>query len=287
MGLLVKEKRVVVLTILALLPLGLLSSAFAGAAAAQTNETGAYINGVRFIQYLDDNVALEELKSGNLDTYYFSIPLEAASEIKNIPSLKEYDKLSGSFGLLLNPAPSNDSGALNPLSLREVRYAMNYLIDREFVVDEILKGLGTPLVGPYGINSPEYFNVIDSVESSGLRYNPRLADQIITAAMTKAGALKENGKWMFNGKPVSISILIRSDNQPLRSVGELVASEMERAGFTMKRTYGDLNKANTVVYGSDPQDLGWNIYTEAFGGTGGFVKYNPVIPSQMYSPLFR
>ncbi|MGB8087723.1 MAG: hypothetical protein WCF07_15670, partial [Nitrososphaeraceae archaeon] len=72
MGLLVKEKRVVVLAILALLPLGLLSSAFAGAAAAQTNETGAYINGVRFIQYLDDNVALEELKSGNLDTYYFS-----------------------------------------------------------------------------------------------------------------------------------------------------------------------------------------------------------------------
>ncbi|MFZ0557081.1 MAG: ABC transporter substrate-binding protein [Nitrososphaeraceae archaeon] len=286
MGLLVKEKRVVVLAILALLPLGLLSSAFAGAAAAQTNETGAYVNGVRFIQYLDDNVALEELKSGNLDTYYFSIPLEAASEIKNIPSLKEYDKLSGSFGLLLNPAPSNDSGALNPLSLREVRYAMNYLIDREFVVDEILKGLGTPLVGPYGINSPEYFNVIDSLESSGLRYNPRLAEQIITAAMTEAGALKENGKWMFNGKPVSISILIRSDNQPLRSVGELVASEMERAGFTMKRTYGDLNKANTVVYGSNPQDLGWNIYTEAFGGTGGFVKYNPVIPSQMYAPYF-
>ena len=54
----------------------------------------------------------------------------------------------------------------------------------------------------------------------------------------------------------------------------------------MKRNYGDLNKANTVVYGSDPQDLGWNIYTEAFGGTGGFVKYNPVIPSQMYAPYF-
>ena len=46
---------------------------------------------------------------------------------KNIPNLKEYDKLSGSFGLLLNPAPSNESGSLNPFSLREVRYAMNYL----------------------------------------------------------------------------------------------------------------------------------------------------------------
>lgn len=254
--------------------------------AIQSNGTGAYIDSVRFIQYLDDNVALEELKSGNLDTYYFRIPLEAASEIKNIANLKEYDKLSGSFGLLLNPAPSNNSNSLNPFSLREVRYAMNYLIDRAFVVDEILKGLGTPLLGPYGIFSPEYFNVIDTVESSGLTYNPRLADHIITGAMNKAGAQKENGKWTFNGHPVSISILIRSDNQPLRSVGELVASELEKAGFTVSRNYGDLNKANTVVYGSNPQDLGWNIYTEAFGGTGGFVKYNPVIPSQMYAPYF-
>ena len=273
-----------VLPVLALLSLILFASA--PASAAQSNNSGAYIDGVRFIQYLDDNVALEELKSGNLDTYYFRIPLEAASEIKNIPGLKEYDKLSGSFGLLLNPSPSNGPGSLNPFSLREVRYAMNYLIDREFVVDEILKGLGTPLLSPYGIFSPEYFNVIDTLESSGLSYNPRLADQIVTAAMNKAGAQKENGKWMFSGKPVIISILMRSDNQPLRSVGELVASEMEKAGFTVKRNYGDLNKANTVVYGSNPQDLGWNIYTEAFGGTGGFVKYNPVIPSQMYAPYF-
>lgn len=270
--------------ILVLLPLVVLVPDLARA--SQSNGTGAYIDSVRFIQYLDDNVALEELKSGNLDTYYFRIPLEAASEIKNIANLKEYDKLSGSFGLLLNPAPTNNSNSLNPFSLREVRYAMNYLIDRAFVVDEILKGLGTPLVGPYGIFSPEYFNVIDTVESSGLRYNPRLADQIITDAMNKAGAQKENGKWTLNGSPVSISILIRSDNQPLRSVGELVASELEKAGFTVRRNYGDLNKANTVVYGSNPQDLGWNIYTEAFGGTGGFVKYNPVIPSQMYAPYF-
>jgi peptide/nickel transport system substrate-binding protein len=254
--------------------------------AAQTSENGAFVDRVRFIQYLDDNVALEEMKSGNLDTYYFRIPLEAASEIENIPNLREYDKLSGSFGLLLNPAPYNDSSRLNPFSIREVRYAVNYLIDRDFVVDEILNGLGTPLIGPYGIFSPEYFNVIDTVESSGLRYNPRLADQIISAAMKGAGAVKEEGRWVFNGNPVTVSILIRSDNQPLRSVGELVASEIEEAGFTVQRTYGDLNKANTVVYGSNPQDLGWNIYTEAFGGTGGFVKYNPVIPAQMYAPYF-
>jgi peptide/nickel transport system substrate-binding protein len=92
MVLMVGHGRAPVLTILALLSLVLLTPALASA--AQSNGTGAYIDGVRFIQYLDDNVALEELKSGNLDTYYFRIPLEAASEIKNIPSLKEYYNLS-------------------------------------------------------------------------------------------------------------------------------------------------------------------------------------------------
>jgi peptide/nickel transport system substrate-binding protein len=32
---------------------------------------------------------------------------------------------------------------------------MNYLIDRNFVVNEILKGHGTPMIDPYGIYSPE------------------------------------------------------------------------------------------------------------------------------------
>jgi len=61
-----------VILVLALLSLILIASV--PARAAQSNDSGAYIDGVRFIQYLDDNVALEELKSGNLDTYYFRIP---------------------------------------------------------------------------------------------------------------------------------------------------------------------------------------------------------------------
>ena len=38
---------------------------------AQNEKKGAFIDGARFIQYLDDNVALQEIKAGNLDTYYF------------------------------------------------------------------------------------------------------------------------------------------------------------------------------------------------------------------------
>jgi peptide/nickel transport system substrate-binding protein len=260
-----------------------------GIVSASANSTikyqkGAFIDGARFIQYLDDNTALQELKSGRLDSYYFRIPLEVVSDVKNSPALKEYDKIGGSFGLLTNPAQPKDKSILNPFYFRQVRFALNYLIDREFVVDEILKGYGTPLLDPFGSYSPEYLNIIDTVESFGFRYNPQLADKLISKSLTEAGATKQSGQWMFNGSPVVLRILIRNDDAQRRSMGELVASELQKLGFTIQKDFGDLNKANTIVYGSDPQDFQWNLYTEAYGGTSAFVKYNPVITSQMYAP---
>jgi len=44
---------------------------------------------------------------------------------------------------------------------------MNYLVDRDFVVNEILKGYGVQMVDPYKVYSPEYPNIIDTVQSLG------------------------------------------------------------------------------------------------------------------------
>jgi peptide/nickel transport system substrate-binding protein len=108
---------------------------------------------------------------------------------------------------------------------------------------------------------------------------------MISDAMSAAGATMDgSGKWVFNGKPVTIKIMIRLDDTPRKSIGELVASKLEEAGFAVQRDYGDLTKANSIVYGSNPQDLQWNMYTEGFAGTSVFVKYNPIIPAQMYAP---
>ncbi len=170
------------------------------------------------------------------------------------------------MGLLVNPAPGNDPNNINPFQFKEVRYALNYLIDRDFVVNEILKGYGSPLIAPFGIYSPEYLNIIDIAESFGFSYNPSLAASMISEAMTRAGATNQNGKWIFNGNPVTITMLIRQDDNTKKSMGELVAAELEKIGFDVKRDYGDLNKANIVVYGSDPKNLQWEIYTEEIAG---------------------
>ena len=205
----------------------------------------------------------------------------------NNPAVQIYDRTAGSFGILLNPAPSNDSSrSINPFQIREVRYAMNFLVNREFVVDEILKGYGSVLIDPFGQYSPEYLNLIETVESFGIRYNPTLAEKMIESGLTKVGAVKDEttGKWLFADNPITVKILIRSDDPRRKSLGDLVSSELERIGFSVIKQYGDLNKANTVVTGSNPQDFQWHLYTEAYAGTSAFVKYNPVVTSQMYAP---
>jgi peptide/nickel transport system substrate-binding protein len=138
------------------------------------SEKGAYVDTIRFIQREDENLALEEVRSGSLDEYYFRMPLEAAADAAKDSTLKVYDRTAGSMGVLVNPAPSGDANTINPFEFRQVRYALNYLIDREFIVNEILRGYGSPLADPFGIYSPEYLNVIDIVESFGFRHNPCL-----------------------------------------------------------------------------------------------------------------
>ena len=252
----------------------------------ENENKGAFIHQVNFVHYLDQNLALQDLKAGKIDTYFFNIPLEVVSDTQNDPNLKVYQVPGGFMDLLLNPAPARGStGTLNPFSIKEVRYAMNYLVDRDFVVNEILKGYGTPRIDPFGIYSPEYLNLIDTVLSFGFRHSPELAQRMIANGLTHAGATKDNssGKWIYNGRPITVKILIREDIPYRKSIGEAVASDLENLGFNVVRDYGDLNKANTIIYGSDPQDIKWNIYPEEWESSG-FAKYSPGTTSQMYAP---
>jgi peptide/nickel transport system substrate-binding protein len=259
---------------------------FTTANAIASNDKGAYTDNLRFIQYLDGNTALQEIKTGNLDTYFFRIPLEKVSSISNDSTLKIYEKNAGSFAYLLNPAPSKDPNVLNPLQFKEIRFAINYLINREFVVDEILNGYGSVQIDPFGISSPEYETIIPILESYNFKYNPNLAKEAIEKVLIANGAIKVGEKLTFKCAPILIKFMIRSDDLPRKSMGEILANQLDNIGFTVQRNYGDLNKANIIVYGTDPQELGWQIYTEAFGGTSAFVRYNPVTAAQMYSPYF-
>jgi peptide/nickel transport system substrate-binding protein len=245
-------------------------------------DKGSYVDKVQFIQYSDENTALGEVKNGNLNIYYSAVPFDIISDPQSRGGLKIFQSTGESYSLLVNPAPSEK---FNPFSIRDVRFALNYLVDRELIVDELLGGYGVSMVSAYKPFDPDYLLILGELESFNFRYNPVLAEEIISNALIKAGAQKIENKWYYDSKPIEISIFIRSDDQTRKSIGEILSSQLEKIGFSVKRDYGDLKKAFTIVYGSNPSDLKWNIYTEGWASSG-FVRYDSVLTAQMYSPWF-
>ena len=75
---------------------------------------------IKFIQYLDENTALEEVKNGNLDMYYYRISSDRLEDSESRDTLKVYESTGGYYSILLNPT---DEGPFKPFSIQEVRYS--------------------------------------------------------------------------------------------------------------------------------------------------------------------
>ncbi|MCH8038260.1 MAG: hypothetical protein IIC53_14230 [Proteobacteria bacterium] len=52
-----------------------------------------------------------------------------------------------------------------------------------------------------------------------ITYDPEFARQLVTKAMTEAGAELQNGQWHFNGRPIQLRFLIRVEDER-REVGD-------------------------------------------------------------------
>ena len=246
-------------------------------------EKNTFFDSVKFIQYLDENTALEEVRNGNLDIYYYTISPDRLESSQERSGLQIFDSTGGSYSILINPAA--ESKEFNPFSSKDIRFALNYLVDRKLIVNELMGGYGSPIISYYSPSDPEYLTVIEQLEKYNFRYNPTLANKIISKILEERGAIKINERWQIDEKPIEITVFIRSDDPVRKSIGEILSVELEKIGFTVKKEFGDLNKAFVIVYGSNPSDVKWSLYTEGWGRSA-FVKYDSIGLGQMYSPWF-
>ena len=212
-------------------------------------EKGSFVDEVQFIQYLDENTAFEEVRNGNLDIYYFRISSDRIDTAKAREGIQVFESTGGSYSILVNPAVSE---TFNPFSITDVRFALNYLVDRKLIVNELIGGYGRTMISNYGPFSADYIYIIDNLESFHFNYNPALANKIITDELENAGAEKIDNFWYYDGKQIEITFFIRSDDPVRKSIGEILSSELQSLGFKVNKDFGDLNKAFVVVYGSNP-----------------------------------
>jgi len=179
---------------------------------------------------------------------------------------------------------ATDKLLVNPLCFRQVRFALNYLVDRDFIIREILKGFGIPMYTHYGPADPTYTELVDLVAKYKFTYNPDYAKKLVSDIMTKIGATMVGGYWQYGGKPVTVTFIIRVEDER-RDIGHTIANEIEKLGIKVERVELTFGEAITRTYGTDPMEFQWQIYTEGWG-RGGLDRWNPWMFTQYAAPWY-
>lgn len=174
-----------------------------------------------------------------------------------------YARSFGNYSeLTFNPAVFDDSSKLNPFAVPRVREAMNWLIDRDFIAQELYGGLAEPRYLPITAAFPDYARLVDVARQLELTYahNPDKANEVITEEMLALGAEMVDGKWQFEGEDVEIKVLIRTEDVR-NAVGDYVSNLLEDIGFTVTRDYKAAADASPIWIRGNPPDGEFHIYT--------------------------
>ncbi len=212
----------------------------------------------------DPQAAIKRLQAGEVDVYAFTVSNpEIYKTVQEDPNIKPLEFFGVYNELTFNPVgPEFNNGKLNPFSVPRIREAMNWLVDRNYIAQEIMGGLAVPKYLPITSAFPDYARYIDKVRELEAKYayNPEMAKQVITEEMEKLGAEMRDGKWYYKDEPVTIIMLIRVEDER-KQIGDYVANQLEDLGFTVDRQYKTSKEASPIWIGGDPAEGQWHIYT--------------------------
>lgn len=253
-----------------------------------------------------EDIGLKDTAEGRTDVFFWGVtgPTFKALPREVRDKLDVYIVPSGSWSFVLNPCPNEapytvevgGKTVFNPFAIREVRFALNFLMNRKYIVDEILGGDGTPAFTPMTEGQPGAYryNLLASKFGFTPEGNEKKAVADINAAMEKAAALPQNrGKlakqgqwWTYNGEPVTVKFAIRVDDPNGRlKGGRYMADQVEKAGIKVERLEWDRKKCVAVVYDGNPAAQEWHLYTEGWGA-GATRAWWDVTIAQMYAPYY-
>lgn len=236
---------------------------------AQTVPRGPWLDEVVFIEEPDPAKAVERLVKEDIHVYFSHVT--DPELFKTVKEKLAYDFAYGLYyELTFNPVgpefPRPKAGVVfNPFSNPRVREAMNYIVDRDYIANEILGGLAVPRYVALTPSFPDYGKYADvalEIENE-YRYDFDKGRSIIYEEMIKMGAELRDGKWYYKGQPVKLIFLIRVEDAR-KPVGDYIASQVEKLGFIVEKVYGRAAELAPLWLRGDPAEGRWHLYTGAW-----------------------
>ncbi len=232
-----------------------------------TTRKGGWLDSI-VVSVVASDSAVTQLQAGAIDVYAAGL---SSADLKTIQDAGlNYTKQNGLYyDMIFNPAEFT-SGEFNPFTNRKIREATNWLVDRDYINQEIYAGGGLAKYLPITTQFPDYADLADVARELEAKYayNPDKAKEIITAELEGMGVtVGADGKFEKDGAPVTLIMLIRTDSDGTRQpLGDYFASQLESIGFTVDRQYGKSSELGPKWQGT-AADGGWHIYTAAWSAT--------------------
>ncbi len=269
---------------------------------------------------LTQDVGLADVAAGAADIFMWGVSPVTLQQLS--PALRDNLKLlegrSSFWSYVFNPAYTPELGPgiinttegevhFNPFAIREVRFAMNFALNRKFLIDEVLLGGGEPMFTPIMVSNPFHEWAEPIIRELGFTEegNLELARQMVDRALTRvAQELEGTGYtlekvpaddspigywWKFSGpgvpggeEIVTVKFIVRVEDER-REGGRAFASWIEQTGIKVEVAETERRLAIRTVYVTNPADYKWNIYTEGWISLSDF----PYVEGDMvffYSP---
>jgi peptide/nickel transport system substrate-binding protein len=164
----------------------------------------------------DHNSRTLALETGEID-FADNLPPASISRLSENKDFKVYTKaISGIYYGAFNVREGR------PLADRRVRLALNYLIDRDILVKGALDGVGKPA---WQFFQPQFPWVPKGIEPYKLDVGK--AEKLLG----EAGYEKQDGKWMRDGKPLTLDILSYTSRTEMPMITEALSALLAKQGI--------------------------------------------------------
>jgi len=273
---------------------------------------GPYADEV-YIEIRDSlDTTIEDVASGEYDlcndplegTKYDSLPETITSNIYTVANCQF------SMDILLNPCTGDDETPIvsfegtdwfNVTGDKEIRYAFNFLISRQHIIDTIYGGYAYPMYGAIDVTQPCHGELQQVYDELGLTRtgDEQGAIQTINGRMeyweTQLGGRLEKVPdlnspagywWHFDGNPIDFVVAMRNDDERLQ-IGHYVADQIEKCGVNVIRKEVGIPEFISIL-NSDPKTGppdNWSILTE--GWSMGLYPFPEKLIAHMYAPWYE